>query len=496
MDQSQQPEKWERLWAAVRTHDVEPGELGEYASVLLERNASEAEQAFPSVAAHMREQCDRCTSDLAELQQLLRDEEPARQAAPVFRPLALGAPVAEPRRWPGAWKYAVGVAAAAVVAVPSAVAASMPGVPFVVQTLLLLCGLASLAMLLLVTNGWALRSHGLALAGAGVTLTRPRRAFLLGVAATWLLGTAGIYALPSAPIEPILVVGEPSLQPWANEVINRDPGLSAMGWRILTPEEAARHPPDAQIRLGITSSRDVEGQQGVPVARSTYVVAVWESSLDRLGLRAPTPVDWLAIQAAVADPNGPRFVLPLPGTPLGDDGLLLLALAHQSPNATSLRADPARDAALLEWLAPLYRRQTRLRSDERIQVDDWWRYRNGVGDAGLLAEHDALELMGRLPTQSGLHVRYPGVDVTRTYSLAPAARREVGQAFERLRGALLSTEAQQALWSSGLRPVANATTPREGPFLTQRARGADSQARWSEAARTEVFTIWARTWRP
>lgn len=496
MEQGQQPERWARLWAAVRPHDVEPGELGEYVAVLLSRGPSEAQRSFPSVAAHLRERCRRCEADLGEIQALLRQDERAHRSAPATPPLDVRAPAMPVRRGPGAWRFGVVVAAAGAMVMSAGMLVSLPGISMATQALSATLGLASLVMLLLVTNAWALRAGNLVAVGAGSTQTRTRRGFLLGIALAWLFGTAAVYALPFSPAEPIVVVAEPLLRPWVNDVIGRDPGLQAMGWRLLVPEEARNHPPGAQIWLGLDRGPELQGRQVVPLARSTYVVAVWEASLDLLGLRSQTPVDWLAIQAAVADPNGPRFVVPLPGTPLGDDGLLLLALAHQSPNAVALRTDPAQNPALHEWLAPFYRRQSRLRSDERIQVEDWWRYRSGLGDAGLLAEHDALELITRLPTQARLHIRYPSVDLTRTYVLAAPAQREAAQAFERLRAALLSAEAQRALWASGFRPVANGGAPQDGPFVTHRSRGANREVRWAEAVRTEAFEAWARVWRP
>ena len=493
MVQSQQPDRWARLWAAVEPHDVEPGELGEYAAVLLERGLAQAEQTFPAVAAHLRASCDRCSADLAEIEQVLRQAEPPVRAVPPIQPLLVGPPL-PPRRAAAGWSYGLGVALAAAVAVPSAVAASSPEPELLVRSLSLVGLLAGLAVALLLSNTWAVRSPVLAPAGQGGGVTPTRRGLLLGVVAAWLVGLTATYAVPTSPVEPILVVAEPALRPWVNEVIQRDPALRAMSWRIIAAEDAGKHPAEQQTWLGLDRAGAGQEPERVVVARSIYVVAAWEASLSSLGLDSPAPVDWATVQAAVERPDGPRFVLPSPSTPLGDDGLLLLALAAQGPNATTLRDQPAAEREA--WLAPFYRRQSRLRSDERIQIDDWWRYRAGLGEAGLLPEHEALELIAQLPPNVRLHVRYPTVNVTRSYVLAARTSRAAGRAFDRLSGALLSSEAQRALWTSGFRPVASVEPPADGHFLTLRSRGADWQARWAEAVRDESFERWLRTWRP
>jgi hypothetical protein len=495
MDQSQQPENWARLWATVRPHEVEPGELGEYAAVLLERGGRAAERAFPGVAAHLGAACDRCTEDLAAIHEVLRQEQRAAPIVPPPKPVIAWTAEGPGRQAPDSWKYALGVAAAAAFAIPSAMAASLPGSTLLLHGLVLASLLASLAVVLVVSNTWALQPLPPVPGVVGSRLAGSRRRFLVGAAAAWLLGTAAVYTVPSTAGEPVLVLAEPALRPWVNEVIERDPSLRAMNWRIVGPDEAGRHPSDGLIWLALDRSPALQGRQAVPVARSVYVVAAWEPGLESLGLRVMAPVDWHRLQTAVASPDGARFALPLPGTPLGDDGLLLLALAHQGSTSTTLAQVPPAPEALV-WLTPFFSRQARPRTDERIQIEDWWRYRAGVGDVGLLPEHDALELMMRLPAAPRLQVRYPAVNLTRSYLLASPTDREAGRAAERLRSALLGADAQAALWTSGFRPVSSTGPPGAGYFLTLESRGVDWRASWLEAIRPEGFERWAATWRP
>jgi hypothetical protein len=159
MEQSQQPENWARLWAAVRPHEVEPGELGEYVAVLLERGEPAAERAFPDVAEHLGTPCDRCTEDLAAIQEVLRQEQRAAPIVQSARPVVARPTEGPGRRAPDSWKYALGVAAAAAFVIPSAMVTSLLGSTFLLQGLALAVVLGSLATVLVVSNTWALQSR-------------------------------------------------------------------------------------------------------------------------------------------------------------------------------------------------------------------------------------------------------------------------------------------------------------------------------------------------
>lgn len=331
--------------------------------------------------------------------------------------------------------------------------------------------------------------------------TRDRR--LLGaIGGAWLVAATLIFALPPTPPPITVVVAEPSLRPWVADVVASDPSLSSTV-RLL---EAAQLPAGISAEtagwIGLGSSpaapRSAAGSApGTVVARSPYVVVVWEQSRDRLGLQDDRDgaVDWRALQRALAEGPGSRFVLPGPSTPLGADGLALLALGYYGPHTTDLPAGALDQPGLRAWLRPFYQRQTRLRCDERVQLDDWARYRTTLGDAGLLPEHEALALVPVVDPQARLHVRYPAVTVVRTYVFTAPSQGRAASAYQQLRTRLVSEAAQGSLARHGFRPVGPAVPATDTPFTRLRAHGARWEARWEEVMPTEI-TRRSCEWRP
>src|SRR5687768_10821090 len=106
-------------------------------------------------------------------------------------------------------------------------------------------------------------------------MSSARRALLASVVALWLLGTAAVFAVPLTRPTVILVMTEPALTPWANDVIRRDASLAAFDWRVVSPEQAGSEPSQTQVRLGLLSEADASNANAV-VARSPYVVVAWE----------------------------------------------------------------------------------------------------------------------------------------------------------------------------------------------------------------------------
>ncbi len=65
-----------RLWEVIGPqHAVDPGTLGEYGQVLLERGIAAAAAEFPAVAVHLAAGCDACHEDLEDIRSLLQSEE-------------------------------------------------------------------------------------------------------------------------------------------------------------------------------------------------------------------------------------------------------------------------------------------------------------------------------------------------------------------------------------------------------------------------------------
>jgi hypothetical protein len=82
VDQPQQRERLARLLADVRPHDVEPGELGEYAEVRFGHGDAAAELAFPGVAAHLRTGCRSCEAELRDFSRVAALWQPDATPAP------------------------------------------------------------------------------------------------------------------------------------------------------------------------------------------------------------------------------------------------------------------------------------------------------------------------------------------------------------------------------------------------------------------------------
>lgn len=325
-------------------------------------------------------------------------------------------------------------------------------------------------------------------------LSESRRRLVTGVAVVWLAATLGLLAAP-APADTVLVmVAEPELRSWVEDLRARDPALAE---RVQVEAiVAGTAVPAGAAWLGLEQQAPAQGQR-TPLARSPYVVVAWETSLDRLGLRGEGPVDWAAVQRGLAESDA-RFVLPTTATPLGADALVLLALARSGNEATTLPAGAAGDPALRTWLQPFFKSQVRQpRSDERALVDDWALHRVTLGNAGLLPEHAALALAANpaVVAQAPLYLRYPAVNLTRSYVLvAPPGG---GAALERLRAALLAEEVQRLLPARGFRPATPLpAAPTEGPFASLRDRGARWEATWKEATRNQEAERLVREWRP
>ena len=69
------PERWRELWAAVEPHAVDPGALGDYVALLLQRGPTEAARAFPEVAAHLATGCASCQAATQEIATFLRADD-------------------------------------------------------------------------------------------------------------------------------------------------------------------------------------------------------------------------------------------------------------------------------------------------------------------------------------------------------------------------------------------------------------------------------------
>ena len=117
------PERWDRLWREVAPdeppHAVEPGELGEFATLVRQQGLSAAVRAFPNVAGHLglddpaaldgqpaeltdpatlagyvRARCPACAADLQELLAFLDEDEPPAMLAAAALPGAIYVPPA------------------------------------------------------------------------------------------------------------------------------------------------------------------------------------------------------------------------------------------------------------------------------------------------------------------------------------------------------------------------------------------------------------------
>ena len=316
-----------------------------------------------------------------------------------------------------------------------------------------------------------------------LTTRRVPRAGLLGV---WLAGLLAIYALPIAPTRTTVQVAEPALKSWVEDAIRRDPALA--GIEVLGPGATPSPGPDA--RLDLAPQAVANGT--VTVASSPYVVSSWATGgpSELLG-RADEPLDWAALRTAVEAPNGPRPLLADPRTRLGQDTLLLLSLAHYGPDALTLPAGAGSDPALRAWLGPFYERQARRIADETSAVEAFLN-RTGQFDVAVVPEHAVVVLLATRPSAQ-LTVRYPAVNVTRAYALLPGSAGPGTAAFERLRAALLTPDAQADLAARGFRPVAPASAP-SGLFAdtTVASRGVRWDARWQEVPTQEVAGLLPR----
>jgi hypothetical protein len=65
---------WDVLRPATSPGHPEPGDLGQYASLLYQARESKANAEFPAVAAHLATGCRRCQSDLQELLDFMSNE--------------------------------------------------------------------------------------------------------------------------------------------------------------------------------------------------------------------------------------------------------------------------------------------------------------------------------------------------------------------------------------------------------------------------------------
>jgi hypothetical protein len=87
------PSALRRLLAEVEPYHVDPGKLGEYASVFQSEGPDRAMRLFPEIAIHIKSGCHECQSEIESMNAIIREEGgsgPIPAMTPVFEmePLA------------------------------------------------------------------------------------------------------------------------------------------------------------------------------------------------------------------------------------------------------------------------------------------------------------------------------------------------------------------------------------------------------------------------